>query len=112
MGRRSSLEVALLQKGVLDVGFFYWTETADAKIPTLSFPPAITPKAVYTVSIPNNATNPKGAEEFVTFLLGSDGRSLLKEHGLTLQEMHIAGDASAVPQNIKAIIDKAKRRLN
>jgi hypothetical protein len=44
--------------------------------------------------------------------LGSDGRSLLKEHGLTLQEMHISGDVNAVPQNIKAIIDKAKRRLN
>jgi molybdate/tungstate transport system substrate-binding protein len=106
------LEVALLQKGVLDVGFFYWTETADAKIPTLSFPPAITPKAIYTVSIPNNATNPEGAEEFVAFLLGSHGRSLLKEHGLTLQEMRISGDVSAVPQDIKAIIDKAKRRLD
>jgi molybdate/tungstate transport system substrate-binding protein len=101
-----------LQSGKLDVGFFYSTETADAKIPALSFPPAITPKAIYTVTIPHGATNPEGANEFVTFLLGDDGQNLLKEHGLTLQEMHIAGDASAVPQNIKAIIDKAKRRLN
>jgi molybdate/tungstate transport system substrate-binding protein len=106
------LEVALLQKGVLDVGFFYSTETADAKIPALSLPPAITPKAIYTVTIPHNTTNPEGANEFVAFLLGGDGQNLLKEHGLTLQEMHIAGDASAVPQNIKAIIDKAKRRVN
>jgi molybdate/tungstate transport system substrate-binding protein len=106
------LEVALLQKGVLDVGFFHWTETADAKIPALSFPPALTPKAIYTVTILHNATNPEGAKEFVSFLLGNDGQSLLKEHGLTLQEMHILGDASAVPQDIKAIIDKAKSRLN
>jgi molybdate/tungstate transport system substrate-binding protein len=106
------LEVALLQKGVLDVGFFYATETADAKIPELSFPPAITPKAIYTVTIPHSARNPEGAGEFVAFLLSSDGQNLLKEHGLTPQEMQIAGDASAVPQNIKAIIDKAKRRLN
>jgi molybdate/tungstate transport system substrate-binding protein len=98
------LELALLQSGKLDVGFFYWTETADAKIPALSFPPAITSKAIYTVTIPHGATNPEGAAEFVAFLLGGDGRSLLKEHGLTLQEMHIAGDASAVPQNIKAAI--------
>jgi molybdate/tungstate transport system substrate-binding protein len=90
----------------LDVGFFYSTETADAKIPMLSFPPAITPKAVYTVTIPHTATNPEGAKEFVAFLLGSDGQSLLNQHGLTLQEMHISGDASAVPRNIKAIIDK------
>jgi molybdate/tungstate transport system substrate-binding protein len=106
------LEVGLLQRGVLDVGFFYWTETADAKVPALRFPPAITPKAIYTVSIQHSATNSEGAAEFVAFLLGSDGQSLLKQHGLTLQEMHIAGDAGAVPQNIKAIIDKAKRRPN
>jgi molybdate/tungstate transport system substrate-binding protein len=102
------LEPALLQSGALDVGFFYWTETTDAKIPMLSFPPAITPKAIYSVTIPHTATNPEGAAEFVAFLLGSDGQSLLKQHGLTLQEMHILGDASAVPRNIKAIIDKAK----
>jgi len=102
------LELSLLQSGKLDVGFFYWTETEDAKIPALSLPPAITSQAIYTVTIPQSATNPEGAAEFVAFLLGGDGRSLLKEHGLTLQEMHIAGDASAVPQNIKAIIDKAK----
>ena len=100
------LEPALLQSGKLDVGFFYWTETADAKIPMLSFPPAITPKAIYTVTIPHNATNPEGAKEFVAFLLGSDGQSLLNQHGLTLQEMHISGDAGAVPQSIKAITDQ------
>jgi molybdate/tungstate transport system substrate-binding protein len=102
------LELSLLQSGVLDVGFFYSTETADAKIPMLSFPPAITPKAIYTITIPHSATNPEGAGEFVVFLLGRDGRSLLKEHGLTLRETHIAGDASVVPQNIKAIIDKTQ----
>jgi molybdate/tungstate transport system substrate-binding protein len=106
------LEVALLEKGVLDVGFFYSTETTDGKIPALNFPPAITPKAIYTVTIPHGTTNPEGANEFIAFLLGGDGQNLLKEHGLTLHEMHIAGDASAVPQNIKAIIDKAKRPVN
>jgi ABC-type molybdate transport system substrate-binding protein len=61
-----------LQSGVLDVGFFYWTETADAKIPALSFPPAITPEATYTVTILRSAPNPEGADEFVAFqvLLG------------------------------------------
>jgi molybdate/tungstate transport system substrate-binding protein len=97
-----------LQSGKLDVGFFYSTETADAKIPALSFPPAITSQAIYTVTIPHNATNPEGAAEFVAFLLGSDGQRLLKEHCLTPQRMHISGDASAVPQSIKAIIDEAK----
>jgi ABC-type Fe3+ transport system substrate-binding protein len=64
------------------------------------------PEAIHIVTIPHSATNPEGAEEFVAFLLGSDGQSLLEEHGLTLQRMHILGDASALPHSIKAIIDK------
>jgi molybdate/tungstate transport system substrate-binding protein len=98
------LEIALLQSGVLDVAFFYSTETTDARIPALSLPPAITPKAVYTVTILNRAPNPEGADRFVAYLLRSDGRKVLEEHGLTLQKMEISGDASAVPQGIKAIV--------
>jgi len=98
------LEPSLLQSGALDVGFFYSTETADAKIPALSLPPAITPKAVYTITILHRGANPEGADKFVAYLLGSDGQKLLKEHGLSLQQMHISGDASAVPQDIRAFV--------
>jgi molybdate/tungstate transport system substrate-binding protein len=100
--------VGRLQSGQLDAGFFYSTETSDAKIPALSLPPAITPKAVYTVTILHGAPNAAGADQFVAYLLGSDGQNLLKEHGLTLQKMAISGDASAVPQDIKAIVGGAK----
>jgi molybdate/tungstate transport system substrate-binding protein len=101
--------VGRLQSGQLDVGFFYSTETVYAKIPALSLPPAITPKAVYTVAILRDAPNRAGARQFVTYLLGSDGQKLLKEYGLsTLQRLAVAGDANAVPQDIKAIVDKAK----
>jgi molybdate/tungstate transport system substrate-binding protein len=99
-------ETSLLQSGVLDVGFFYSTETADAKIPAISLPPEITPKAVFTVTILHRAPNPEGADKFVAYLLGSDGRNLLKEHGLTLQKMEVSGDASAVPQDIKGIVGR------
>jgi molybdate/tungstate transport system substrate-binding protein len=98
------LESTLLQSGVLDVGFFYSTETAEAKLPALSLPPAITPKAVFTVTILHNAPNPEGADKFVAFLLGSDEQNLLKEHGLTLQKIGVSGDASALPKDIKAIV--------
>jgi molybdate/tungstate transport system substrate-binding protein len=101
-------EPALLQSGVLDVGFFYSTETADAKIPTLALPVAIAPKASYTVTILHKTPNPEGAEKFVAYLLGSAGQTLLKQHGLKLQQLHISGDASAVPHNLKAIADGAK----
>ncbi|MFZ2065756.1 MAG: extracellular solute-binding protein [Xanthobacteraceae bacterium] len=100
--------VGRLQSGQLDVGFFYSTETSDAKIPALNLPPEIAPKAVYTVTMLRDAPNANGADKFVAFLLGPGGRDLLREHGLTLQKMAVSGDAGAVPQDIKAIVDKAK----
>jgi len=100
--------VGRLQSGQLDVGFFYSTETSDAKIPALSLPPQIAPKAVYTVTILRDAPNADGAGQFVAFLLGPGGRDLLKQHGLTLQKIAASGDAAAIPQGIKAMVDKAK----
>ena len=100
--------VGRLQSGQLDVGFFYSTETSDAHIPAVTMPPAIAPKAVYTVAILHGAPDATGADRFVAYLLGSDGQNLLKEHGLTLQKMAVSGDAGAVPSDIKAIVDKAE----
>ena len=100
--------VGRLQSGQLDVGFFYSTETSDAKIPALSLPAEIAPKAVYTVTTLRDAPNAEGGDKFVAFLLGSDGQKLLKEHGLALQKLNVSGDAGAVPADIKAIVDKAK----
>ena len=99
--------IGRLQSGQPDAGFFYSTETSDAKIPALSLPPEIAPKAVYTIATLRDAPNAAGADKFVVFLLGSEGRSLLKEHGLTLRKMAVSGDANAVPQDIKTIVDKA-----
>jgi molybdate/tungstate transport system substrate-binding protein len=102
------LEVPLLQSGALDVGFFYSTETADAKMPTLSLPPAITPKAIYTVTILDSATNPERADKFVAFLLGSDGQNVMKDHGLDVQKPTLTGDATRVPKDIQALLNPAK----
>jgi molybdate/tungstate transport system substrate-binding protein len=63
---------------------------------------------VYTVATLRDAPNADGADKFVVFLLGPGGRDLLKEHGLTLQNMAVSGDAGAVPQDIKAVVDKAR----
>ncbi|MFZ3308197.1 MAG: extracellular solute-binding protein [Xanthobacteraceae bacterium] len=97
-----------LQSGQLDVGFFYSTETADAKIPTITLPPQIAPKAVYTVTILHNAPNADGADKFVAFLLGSDGRSVMKEHGLGVQKLTLTGDAASVPKDVQALVNQAK----
>jgi len=100
--------VGRLQSGQLDVGFFYSTETSDAKIPAIALPADITPKASYTVSILHNAPNPSGAERFLTFLLGPEGQSLMKEHGLAVQKPTLTGEASGVPASVRALVEKAK----
>ena len=96
--------VGRLQSGQLDVGFFYSTETADAKIPALSLPAEIAPKAVYTVTILHNAPNADGADKFVAFLLGTDGQNVMKEHGLGVQKPTLTGDAASVPKDVQALL--------
>lgn len=100
--------VGLLQSGQLDVGFFYSTETVDAKIPAIDLPAEITPRAVYTVTVLHNSPNPAGANQFVSFLLGDQGREVLKEHGLALQNYDLSGAANAVPPEVRSLLDKAK----
>ncbi|MFY9840242.1 MAG: extracellular solute-binding protein [Xanthobacteraceae bacterium] len=95
--------VGRLQSGQLDAGFFYSTETTDAKISAIDLPAAIAPTAVYTVTILHNAPNATGAERFVSFLLGDEGRRVLLEHGLYLQNFEISGDQNAVPLAIRSL---------
>lgn len=95
--------VGRLQSGQLDAGFFYSTETSEAKIPAITLSPGITPKALYTVTILHHAPNPTGADEFVSFLLSKDGRSLMQTHGLALRQPALTGTASAAPANIRSL---------
>ena len=97
--------VGRLQSGQIDVGFFYSTETSDARIPAIQLPDEISPKAHYTITILRDAPNPAGAERFVSFLLGSKGRDLLKNHGLELLKPKLSGDAKAVPAAIASLVD-------
>ncbi len=100
--------VGRLQSGQLDVGFFYSTETADAKIPAVTLPAEIAPKAVYTVTILHGAANPAGAGQFVSFLLGAEGQVLLKQHGLSLLTPALTGNANDAPADVRALLAKAK----
>jgi molybdate/tungstate transport system substrate-binding protein len=100
--------IGRLQSGQLDAGFFYSTETSDAKIPSISLPEEIALRARYTVTILRDAPNPSGAEKFVNFLLGADGRDLLTQHGLAIVKPNLSGDANAVPAAVKSLIDGAQ----
>jgi molybdate/tungstate transport system substrate-binding protein len=102
-------EEALVQKiqtGELDVGFFYSVETTDAGLMAIELPAGITPKAIYTVTILQNAPDPDAAQKFVSFLLGSKGSALLKEHGLSLTHPQLAGADSSVPPAIRSLVAK------
>ena len=104
--------VGRLQSGQLDVGFFYSTETADAKIPALTLPAEIAPKAVYTVTILHNAPNADGADKFVAFFLGADGQSVMKEHGLGVQKLTLTGDAAGVPKDVAGAAQVNRNQVN
>ncbi len=100
--------VGRLQSGQLDAGFFYTTETSDAKIPAIKLPAAITPKAVYTITILNSAPDPAAAAAFVAFLLGPQGRALMRQHGLALRRPSLTGNADATPPAVKALLKQVK----
>ena len=100
--------VGRLQSGQLDVGFFYSTETADAKIPAVTLPAEIGPKAVYTVTILHNAPNATDADQFLAFFLGPDGKKIMKERGLDVQKLSLAGDAGGLPNAVKTLLDESK----
>jgi molybdate/tungstate transport system substrate-binding protein len=97
--------IGRLQSGQIDVGFFYSTETSEAKIPAIKLPDEIALKAHYTITILRNAPNPTGAEGFVKFLLGPNGRTLLQEHGLDLLKPSLSGDEKAVPAVVRSLVE-------
>jgi len=100
--------IGRLQSGQIDVGFFYSTETASAKIPEVRLPAAITPKAVYTATVLRGASNPQGAAAFVAFMLGPQGKSVMTENGLDVEKPVLAGTVSAAPSQIRALAEGSK----
>ena len=100
--------VGSLQSGQLDIGFFYSTETADLKIPSIPLPSEVALAAHYTITTLRDAPNAKGADQFVAFLLGVQGNQLLKQHGVDTIKPSVSGDAASVPAEIRSVLDKAK----
>lgn len=73
-----------LQAGQLDAGFFYGVEVAAAGLKT-TVPITGVPKqeAAYTITILNKAPDEAAAVAFVKFLLGTKGREILRQNGIT-----------------------------
>jgi len=96
--------VGRLQSGQLDCGFFYSTETAELKIPTVHLPKEVTLSAHYTATVLNRAPNPKGGADFLSFLLGPNGRAIMEAHGLDVVHPALTGDRSKVPAQVAALL--------
>jgi molybdate/tungstate transport system substrate-binding protein len=97
--------VGRLQSGQLDAGFFYTSEAAAAKIPTVPLTGEDL-KATYTVTILNRARHEKAAEAFVAYLLGIKGRAMLEADGFTLiNPPDVSGDG--VPTSLRAVLPGA-----
>jgi molybdate/tungstate transport system substrate-binding protein len=62
-----------------------------------------TPSA-YSVTIPHNAANSRGAEAFVQFLLSDAGRAPLATRGFLPAEVLVGGDEAAVPSSLRGLI--------
>ncbi|MEH2455080.1 extracellular solute-binding protein [Nostoc sp.] len=117
--------VAYLKDGNLDAGFFYLNEVLDVDLPYISLPAEINlgnpsqkdfyqqayyqdtqgqtiagEPILYSLTIPTKVENYAGAVEFVKYLLGSNGRKLLLEDGLSMIPLQVDGDLSAVPEEL------------
>jgi len=61
--------------------------------------------AAYAVTIPVAAASPSQAEAFVRLLLSEKGMTMFERAGFNrFKELRIAGDESAVPQSIRAVV--------
>jgi molybdate/tungstate transport system substrate-binding protein len=100
--------VGRLQSGLIDVGFFYSTETADLKIPAIVLPAEVALSARYTMTVLRDAAHPVAAIKFVDFLLGPQGRAVMQEHGLDIVKPSVGGDPGKIPAQIRSEIDVPK----
>ncbi len=58
---------------------------------------------VFTITIPNTASNETGAEEFVKYMVSGDGHDILMKDGFTPIATKVAGNESDVPQSLQSL---------
>ncbi len=128
--------LARLETGQLDAGIFYRNEAVERRLPFVTFPRElnlsdsrldtqyatatyVSPKGtrywggaiVYTVTILETSPNREGAVAFVSFLLSTQGRDILREHGLPfINPPLLYGDKSAVPLGLRSLVEGSATR--
>lgn len=94
-----------LQSHELDAAFVYRSEAAAAGIPVVPLNLGSI-GATYTVTVLDNAPHPRAASAFVAFLLGREGKQIIKEsRGLVfMPATPVFGNVRAVPAALKPIL--------
>ncbi len=95
--------VGRLEAGQLDVGFFYSNEAKEAGIPTVGLG-KVSLGAQFTATLVRDAPNPSGGVAFLDYLLGTKGRAILLQQGLTVLPYRVSGQHSAVPKSLRAVL--------
>lgn len=96
--------VGRLQAGQLDAGFFYSSEATAASIPSVAVTvPGQDLKATYTVTILSGAPDEPGAEAFVAYLLGPQGRHFLAQDGFDVSRPAAVSGTGVPPAVARAI---------
>jgi molybdate/tungstate transport system substrate-binding protein len=96
--------VGRLQADQLDAGFFYASEAKAANIPTVPLTGQDL-KATYTITELKGAPDAAGAAAFIAYLLGPDGRTVLKKDGYALTTPPTV-TGKGVPANLKGVFSK------
>lgn len=121
--------VARLTAGQLDAGFFYANEVKDAGLPYISLPAQINlgdpglasayAQATYTtaagvtqrgapisfsVTIPATVKNKAGAEAFVAYLLGTQGRATFAADAFATLPPSLTGEVAQLPASLKRFV--------
>jgi molybdate/tungstate transport system substrate-binding protein len=95
--------VGRLEAGQLDAGFFYADEAQEQHIRTVPLTP-VAKSATYTVTILKRAPDRRGAQAFVSFLLGPRGRAILSRHGLVMLSPKLTGSIDGPPASVRSLI--------
>lgn len=116
-----------LESGEIDGIFAYAVEAISRKLPAIELPPQINlgnpafaaeyatasvriegivrtgAPIYYAITIPKQAANPAGAIDFITFLLGTNGKTILEAAGLVTTKSIFFGAGADIPARIKSL---------
>lgn len=80
--------LAKIEEGELDGGVIYETDVlaSHAELEIVDFGLSVNVMTAYPIASADNAPNPQGATEFISFVLSGEGRAILAEAGFGLPE--------------------------